>query len=507
MAGEKVEVVFDVNTAQFMRGVDAANAKVDSFGDRAKKGFEKFDLGASAVKRSLGSMGDALGANNIKAIKLLDSMADMGDMMSRGALFGGIGVAIFGFSQLNKYMEETEKKINDLLAVADRAAARAQASGAALTDAKTKAGVDAARAQMESQYQIAKARGDELAAMSIKRSMNELDASVRIASVNKEIDDRRAAMLPEQNKLYAEAKDKTQASAIIATELRSIETERKNKIAEIGVELEANNRRLSIELATEKEIARTRKQAESKSSSKSAVKPSQSLDEASAFASGFLATMNARADSEIMDLAERDRQLRLDVEQFRIDSETRALRASINAAKQTANAWKSSFSQIGEASAHAFLDVGVGSLQTFFNASAQGNEDAAQMAAAQFMSQAGSALVSIGTQSLWSGGAKLFGPMAPIGAAEMAFGGAAVAAGLGMGAAGAAIAPKPSTGGSASGGRAGSDRGINSRDRGRRDNGGSGGVSIVINNGLGVTRERQSKELRELIAFSSRRAS
>jgi len=505
MAGERVEVVFDVNAAQFMRGVDAANAKVDGFGDRAKKGFEKFDLGASAVKRSLGSMGDALGASNAKAIKTLDAFADLGDMLSRGAMFGGIGAAIYGFTELNKYMEETEKKISAILSISDRAAERARASGAALGDVKLSAGVDIARAQIEAQITEAKARGNNEAARSLSLSLNELDASSKISAINRQFDAERLAMVAAQTKLIQEADDKNKAQAAVVNEIRGLETDRKNKLAAVGVELDTNNRKLAITLETE------RKLASDKSSPKSAAAVSDDVA-ARAFE---IRMFNVESEMDAKEAAaEREKQIARDVEEYkrnlyldqqsiRINQETAYLNRQIEIANATRAYWQNTTND----AAAAGIGIGIGAINALAVEAARGNEQAVQLATSQFLSGIGSQLVALGTQQIFQGlglTAAAFG--APVGAPLVAIGGAAIATGIGMGAAGAAIAPR-TTGASASGGRAASDRGVNTRNRTSRDSGGGGGVSIVINNGLGVTRERQSKDLRDLMAFTSRRAS
>lgn len=121
----------------------------------------------------------------------------------------------------------------------------------------------------------------------------------------------------------------------------------------------------------------------------------------------------------------------------------------------------------------------------------KGEENAEEKATAAFMSGIGSQLVGIGTRSLFEGGAKLFNPVtAPIGIAEMAFGGSAIAAGLGLGAAGAAVSHK-AAGGSVGVSlpdeeRAKRDPGVKPRFEGGGGSRGSGGGGLTIVNNYQV---------------------
>lgn len=142
----------------------------------------------------------------------------------------------------------------------------------------------------------------------------------------------------------------------------------------------------------------------------------------------------------------------------------------------------------------------------------EGEEKAEEKATAAFLQGIGNQLVGIGTRSLFEGGAKLFNPVtAPIGVAEMAFGGSAIAAGLGLGAGGAALAH------TAAGGTVGRplpekdkaerDRGVNSgRGGGGGSRQGEGYVLNVTFAGAGPAPEQVGESVNNALATFNRRA-
>lgn len=159
---------------------------------------------------------------------------------------------------------------------------------------------------------------------------------------------------------------------------------------------------------------------------------------------------------------------------------------------------------LGEAQAAASMGLGV--FQGYLAAKIAGEEHAEEKATAAFMQGIGNQLVGIGTRSLFEGGAKLFNPVtAPIGIAEMVFGGSAIAAGLGLGAAGASVSagipgePKADS-------KASTDRGVN----GRRGAGGGAteGGGIVVNisySAAGPMPEQTGREVQDALNALRRR--
>lgn len=90
-------------------------------------------------------------------------------------------------------------------------------------------------------------------------------------------------------------------------------------------------------------------------------------------------------------------------------------------------------------------DTAGSQILTLFDDLAAKDEEAGRKFAANFMRNIGQQLVGIGIRSMFEGGAKLFNPVtAPAGVAEMGFGATAIAAGIGLGAAGSFAAPQAS---------------------------------------------------------------
>lgn len=159
----------------------------------------------------------------------------------------------------------------------------------------------------------------------------------------------------------------------------------------------------------------------------------------------------------------------------------------------------------------AATSTGIGVFQDYLDMKIQGEKDAELQATAAFMKGIGSQLIGIGTRSLFEGGAKLFNPVtAPIGVAEMAFGGGAIAAGIGLGAAGTAITHTAAGGtvGKAlpsSSSSAATDRGVNYGRSGGRSSGGEGAVINIVYSAAGPAPEDTGREVQRVLDVHRRR--
>lgn len=109
------------------------------------------------------------------------------------------------------------------------------------------------------------------------------------------------------------------------------------------------------------------------------------------------------------------------------------------AAKRTQEI-QSKTTQIGVDAASGAVDLLIGTTNDLVIAAVTGQENAAEKASAAFLSGIGSQLVGIGTKALIEGAIISANPLTPgAGAPMMLLGGAAIAAGIGLGAAGAGI--------------------------------------------------------------------
>lgn len=128
----------------------------------------------------------------------------------------------------------------------------------------------------------------------------------------------------------------------------------------------------------------------------------------------------------------------------------------------------------------AAVGQATGVFSSYIEMKIAGEKHAEEQATAAFLKGIGSQLVGIGTRSIFEGGAKLFNPVTvPVGVAEIAFGGTAIAAGLGLGAAGARVsAGIPSEPKSDSSGAR--DRGVGGLTSGGSRSGDGGGFTINI---------------------------
>jgi hypothetical protein len=137
----------------------------------------------------------------------------------------------------------------------------------------------------------------------------------------------------------------------------------------------------------------------------------------------------------------------------------------------------------------AATSAATASMQQYLDGIVTGEEHAAERALASFLRSTGGQLVGIGTKAIFEGAAISANPFTPgAGLPMMGIGAAAIAAGLAMGAGGAAIG-HVSAGGQigkpiAEGG-SGSERGVN-QGRAGGGRGGSGGGQVVFINNYGV---------------------
>lgn len=140
--------------------------------------------------------------------------------------------------------------------------------------------------------------------------------------------------------------------------------------------------------------------------------------------------------------------------------------------------------------------------QSYIDAKIKGEKDAEQKAVASFLSATGQQLVASGTRAIFEGAIISANPLTPgAGLPMIGMGAAAIAAGVGMGAAGSAMAPPPEAKG---GGGAARDRGASPRS----SRGGGDGGPLVINVSYGVggpLPEDTAREIAKVMRTGNRR--
>lgn len=153
---------------------------------------------------------------------------------------------------------------------------------------------------------------------------------------------------------------------------------------------------------------------------------------------------------------------------------------------------------IQQAAASQLLSTG----QAYIDAKIKGEKDAEQKAVASFLSATGQQLVASGTRAIFEGAIISANPLTPgAGLPMIGMGAAAIAAGVGMGAAGTAMAPPPEAKG---GGGAARDRGAAPRS----SRGGSDGGPLVVNVSYGVggpLPEDTAREIARVMRTGNRR--
>lgn len=256
MALEKTEIVITGDASSLVAAMkqatgaaDGVTTKVQTLGEKARDGFGKFDLGASAAKRSLGSMGDALGGANSIAVKALDAFGDLGDMLSRGALMGGIGVAIGAFTMLNKHVADGQKALDALAASYDAAANR-------VVDSKRR--LDAAGLSGQSQLRLADIDSDIATKQALGFSTRSAEAEkIRLIAADR-FTQTRVAIAEQYKKEVASAatvEDVDQRRAVMGTIFEASKAELLNAEKQINVEVQTGLALLDRRLASEKNLA------------------------------------------------------------------------------------------------------------------------------------------------------------------------------------------------------------------------------------------------------------
>lgn len=181
----------------------------------------------------------------------------------------------------------------------------------------------------------------------------------------------------------------------------------------------------------------------------------------------------------------------------RAEAEKKAAEEKANAIKAIEQKQADFVGGIQQAAASQLLST----TQSYIDAKIKGEKDAEQKAVASFLSATGQQLVASGTRAIFEGfiaNAALPGSGMPL----IGMGAAAIAAGVGMGAAGSAMAPPPEAKG---GGGAARDRGASPRSS--RGGGGDGGP-LVVNVSYGVggpLPEDTAREIARVMRTGNRR--
>lgn len=492
-------------------------------GKHARETAEEYDRSATAVKRSLGSMSDSMGIGNQKMISLIDASADFGDMWSRGGAFVGISAGMLLIAELTKYTEEQTAKLNAQEAVWDSWANKVQEASKKARDARSNAASRLAAFEDEQRIAFLERTGQVKFANEARAeaAVRALQAEDRLSQ---EVATKRGLELKAEIRL---AEKRGQSTDELDREFSMIASIRRNERAALAENIAAEQK--LAELRTGYGLSIKNNQGAPKP--KADAPKSMLGDNMKALHDALEKSIGADEETNKMRLdaimSYRDNLLALNpivakgamlFTQAELDKQ-RAMRETNTLAKQlseeTAAAqaraaadFIKSTKQMGLEVGRTFLGSGISAVQQFAIASATAQEDAAQAAAASFLSSIGSNIVGVGTQAIWEGLVMLPNPVtAPFGAAKIAIGTAAVAAGIGMGAAGAAMA-KPPGAATSSGSVRSADK-----DRGTRGSSGSSGSSgnnsggIVINNnyGLGVPREKVARDLNEQMTVAKRR--
>lgn len=492
---ERAEFAASIDLRQIDTALDQTRARTANLGGGLtllQGGLDRVDKAASrSVQQGLGSLQFALGGTAGQASQVVNAVGDVAGALATGGAFGlALAAGVVVVSKLASAYAEAE--------------ANSRIFGEA-----TRATAEALRVAGDVQLKGYINRIDEL-----KKSLRDFGLSsgeLLTRDISNQLAGDKSALAnltPRLDQQRARTDLAEKQAAALRGEAFQADAELQRGILD-QLEIRSDTLKKSIEQLGPKELetklaaftARSLQEIDA-NSKKASAKKLDPLEDGGYGGSVLADAMKPieAAEAFRLEQLETSRQAKADITAMTVRSEVDAYLVTTNAAKEAdklkaeltyadlerqqeaQDKIRQGYQDVYGAGLSATLSGATGALQGFITDVATGQENAAERAAAAFLTSTGNQLVGIGTKAVIEGAIISANPLTPgLGLPMMGLGAAAIGVGIGMGAGGAAISASIASPASAgSGSSAARDPGVN-RGSGGRGGGSSEGDGFVVN--------------------------